>query len=121
MVGGGDDGDSPTFDRVMLTAGDLPVEDTLPALVDPAADHLDPDVWPFDGPTWTRNIDGSSAFLQALGYEAVVLTRADSIAWFTGRGRRHPRPLSRKPGLGRPVHQRDDPGRPRPTMSRMPP
>jgi Xaa-Pro dipeptidase len=82
-IGSGDD--LPTFDRVMLTAGDLPEEDSLPALVDPAADHLDPDVSRrrADVEEKHRRVIG---YLQALDYDAVVLTRADSIAWFTSGG-----------------------------------
>ena len=77
--------DLPAFDRVMVTAGDRPAEDSLPALVDPAADHLDPEV-----AGRRADVDEKHrrliAFLQALGYDGVVLTRADSIAWFTAGG-----------------------------------
>jgi Xaa-Pro aminopeptidase len=82
-IGSGDE--LPTFDRVMITAGDPPDEDSLPALVDPAADHLDPEV-----ARRRADVDEKHRrvikFLQTLDYEAVVLTRADSIAWFTGGG-----------------------------------
>ena len=82
-IGSGDD--FPTFDPVMLTAGDPPEEPTLPGLVDPAADHVDPDV-----ARRRADVDEKHrrvvAFLQAMDYDAVVLTRADSIAWFTAGG-----------------------------------
>ena len=81
----GDGEGLPTFDRVMLTAGDAPAEGTLPPLIDPAADHLEPEV-----ARRRADVDEKHRrvvhFLQALGYDAVVLTRADSIAWFTGGG-----------------------------------
>jgi Xaa-Pro dipeptidase len=75
----------PTFDRVMLTAGDLPEEHSLPAMIDPAADHLDPEIA-------RRRVDVDEkhrrvlGFLQAHDFEAVLLTRADSIAWFSAGG-----------------------------------
>jgi Xaa-Pro dipeptidase len=75
----------PAFDRVMVTAGDRPEEDSLPALVDPAANFLEPAV-----AGRRADVDEKHrriiAFLQAMDYEAVVLTRADSIAWFTAGG-----------------------------------
>ncbi len=84
-LGMGSDDELPSFDRVMATAGDRPEEDTLPALVDPAADHFGPEVARrrADVDTKHRRV---VAFLQALGYDSVVLTRADSIAWFTAGG-----------------------------------
>ena len=82
-IGSGDE--LPTFDRVMLTAGDPPEEGSLPALVDPTAGHLDPEV-----SRRRADVDEKhrrvNRFLQAMDYEAVVLTRADSIAWFTCGG-----------------------------------
>jgi Xaa-Pro aminopeptidase len=73
------------LDRVLRTADDRPNTDTLPALVDPAADHA-------DGPLAARRADVEekhrrvAAFLERAGYDAVVLGRADAIAWFTAGG-----------------------------------
>ncbi len=82
-IGSGDD--LPSFDRVMLTAADFLGAEPLPAPPDPAADHLDPEV-----ARRRADVDAKHRrvidFLQALGYDAVVLTRADSIAWFTAGG-----------------------------------
>ena len=77
--------DMPIFDRVMITASDRPEEDSLPALIDPAANHLNPEVAArrADVEEKHRRVIG---FLDALDYEALVLTRADSIAWFTAGG-----------------------------------
>ena len=82
-IGSGDD--LPTFDRVISTAGDLPEEPSLPALIDPAADHLDPEI-----ARRRADVDEKHRhvieFLQAHNYEGLLLTRADSIAWFTAGG-----------------------------------
>lgn len=73
------------FDRVLQTAGDRPSTDTLPAMVDPASDHA-------DGPLKRRRDDIEekhrriAAFLDETGHDAVVLGRADSVAWFTSGG-----------------------------------
>ncbi len=72
-------------DRVLHTAGDRPNTDTLPVLSDPAADHLDPALA-------ARRADVEEkhhrviAFLDRCGYDALVLSRADSAAWFTSGG-----------------------------------
>lgn len=74
-------------DRVLLTAGDRPGpgEVSLPELADPAADHRDPELA-------ARRADVEEKhrrvqrFLEATGYDAVVLGRADAIAWFTSGG-----------------------------------
>jgi Xaa-Pro aminopeptidase len=71
--------------RVLQTAGDRPDTVTLPALLDPAADHED------DAVAGRRDDVEEKhrrvvAFLDATGYDAVVLGRADSIAWFTSGG-----------------------------------
>jgi Xaa-Pro aminopeptidase len=83
-LGPGSDDDFPAFDRVLITAGDRPAG-SFPALVDPAADHVDPEV-----ARRRADVDAKHrrvvAFLQAMNYDAVVLTRADSIAWFTAGG-----------------------------------
>ncbi len=84
-LGMGSSAELPTFDRVMATAEDRPEEDSLPALVDPAADHVGPEV-----ARRRADVDEKHrrivAFLQSLGYDSVLLTRADSIAWFTAGG-----------------------------------
>jgi Xaa-Pro aminopeptidase len=77
--------DLPCFDRVLLTASDRSLDDSLPALVDPAADHL-------EGEVALRRADVDAKhrrvveFLDAQDYDAVLLRRADSIAWFTAGG-----------------------------------
>src|SRR5438270_14069733 len=76
---------SADFDRVMHTACDRPAEDSLPPLPDPTADHG-------DGELARRRTDVEEkqrricALLHATGHDAVVLGRADSIAWFTAGG-----------------------------------
>ena len=72
-------------DRVLHTAGDRPNTDTLPVLSDPAADHVDGDLAQrrADVEEKHRRV---AAFLDATGYDALVLGRADSIAWFTSGG-----------------------------------
>jgi len=82
-VGRRDPGDR--FDPVLSTAGDRPVDPTLPALVDPAADHLDPEVAPRRADVDEKHLR-VIAFLDAHGYDAVVFTRSDSLAWFTAGG-----------------------------------
>jgi Xaa-Pro aminopeptidase len=78
---GGEDG----FDRILHTAGDRPDADTLPALADPTADHTDRTLA-------LRREDVEEkhrrvrALLDATDHDAVVLGRADSIAWFTSGG-----------------------------------
>jgi Xaa-Pro dipeptidase len=73
------------WDRVLQTAEDRPSVDTLPAMADPAADHVD------DALAQRRaDVDEKHrrvvAFLDAAGYDAIVLGRADSVAWFTSGG-----------------------------------
>ncbi len=76
---------SQTFDRVIHTAGDRPNTDTLPILADPTADHA-------EGELSRRREDIEEKhrricrFLDTTGHDAVVLGRADSIAWFTSGG-----------------------------------
>ena len=72
----------PTFDRVMATAAEALPSTTLPPLIDPAADHVAPEM------TLRRaEVDGNHrrllSFLRSRQYEAALLSRADSIAWFT--------------------------------------
>ena len=72
-------------DRVLITAEDRPGDSSLPAVADPAADHL-------DGDLALRRADVDEKhrligeFLEERGLEGVVLGRADSIAWFTSGG-----------------------------------
>jgi Xaa-Pro aminopeptidase len=73
------------FDRVLATAADRPNTDTLPVPQDPAADHG-------DAQRKLRRDDVEEKherireFLDATGSDAVVLGRADSVAWFTSGG-----------------------------------
>ncbi len=81
-----DDVELPDFaDRVLFTAGDRPNTDTLPVLLDPAADHLDPSlsVRRSDVDEKHRRV---AQFLDQSGFDALVLSRADSLAWFTSGG-----------------------------------
>lgn len=78
-------GPEPEVDRVVQTAEDRPASDTLPALTDPAVDHEDAAL--------KRRRDDVEAkhervirYLDATGYDAVLLGRADSLAWFTSGG-----------------------------------
>jgi Xaa-Pro dipeptidase len=72
-------------DRVVETAADLPSPDSLPAMADPAADHE-------DATLSVRRADVEAkhqriiAYLERTGYDAVLLGRADSLAWFTSGG-----------------------------------
>lgn len=73
------------FDRIMHTAGDRPDTDTLPALADPTADFSDLCL-----SDRRRDVEEKHrrvrVLLDATGHDAVVLGRADSIAWFTSGG-----------------------------------
>jgi Xaa-Pro aminopeptidase len=78
--------DFPDYsDRVMHTAGDRPNTDTLPVLSDPAADHLDLALSArrADVEEKHRRV---AAFLDQQGLDALILGRADSLAWFTSGG-----------------------------------
>ncbi len=74
-----------TDERVRHTADDRPNTATLPAMNDPAADHLDAEVA-------ARRADVEEkhqrvvAFLDEHNLDALILGRADSIAWFTAGG-----------------------------------
>ncbi len=74
-------------DRVMHTADDRPSPSqwSLPALADPAADHLDPDLAVRRADIDEKH-DRVRRFLDEHGYDALVLGRADSVAWFTSGG-----------------------------------
>jgi Xaa-Pro aminopeptidase len=74
-----------TDDRVAETADDLPSQDSLPALADPAADHE-------DAALAARRADVQAKherlidWLDETGHDAVLLRRADSLAWFSSGG-----------------------------------
>ncbi len=76
---------SGEWDRVLVTAADRPNTDTLPPLLDPAADHEAADLK-------SRRDDIEEKhqrvrdFLDATGQDAVVLGLSDSVAWFTSGG-----------------------------------
>lgn len=77
-------------DRIRQTADDRPNTDTLPAMVDPARDHTDLEL-----SRRRADVDEKhrrvAEFLDRRGYDALVLSRADWLAWFTSGGdlRRH--------------------------------
>src|SRR5262245_51808691 len=81
-------GDTPLsgeYDPVRVTAKDRPDVDTLPAMTDPACDHEQAEV------RWRRDDielkhKRIREYLDTTGNEAVVLGRADSVAWFTSGG-----------------------------------
>ncbi len=72
-------------DPVVQTAEDRPAKDTLPALVDPAADHEEAEVK-------ERRLDVDAKherilqFLDEHDYDGLLLTRADALAWFSSGG-----------------------------------
>lgn len=90
--------DTPSeFDRVMAIAGDgpSPSQDSMPALVDPAADHVDESV-----ALRRADVDEKHQrvikFLDAAGYHAALIGRADSLAWFTSGGELGQTPFSER-------------------------
>lgn len=74
-------------DRVMHTADDRPADDSMPPMLDPAASHelqaVDPDGRRADVELKHRRVID---FLDRHGYDAAILGRADSVAWFTAGG-----------------------------------
>jgi len=78
-------GDPPLLDRVVETAEDRPRRDTLPALLDPTVDLE-------DAVLRARRDDVEAKhqrvieYLEKTGYDAILLHRADSLAWFTSGG-----------------------------------
>ena len=74
--------DLPAFNPVLMTAKDRPAVSSFPAPVDPAAGREDPELF-------ERRVDVEekhrriAAYLQVSGFDGVILTRADAIAWFT--------------------------------------
>ncbi len=79
------EGELSTQARVLETASDRPNTDTLPVLTDPAADHLDPELLKCraDVDEKQRRVN---EYLDHAGLDAILLGRADSIAWFTAGG-----------------------------------
>jgi Xaa-Pro aminopeptidase len=77
-----------TDDRVRQTSDDRPRGDALPHPVDPAADHLDPELAKrrADVDEKHRRV---GEFLERAGYEAVIFRRAEWISWFTAGGDLH--------------------------------
>jgi Xaa-Pro aminopeptidase len=79
--------DGPDPDPVLHTAGDRPgpSEASLPALADPAMDHFDPQLAErrADVEEKQRRV---ARWLDETGYDALILGRADGIAWFTCGG-----------------------------------
>ena len=65
--------------------GPSPSQDTLPALADPAADHGDANLVECKADVDEKHAR-IIAYLDHTGYDAVLLTRADSLAWFTSGG-----------------------------------
>ncbi|MGC8638853.1 MAG: M24 family metallopeptidase [Isosphaeraceae bacterium] len=76
---------SGDFDPVRVTAADRPDNDSLPVMADPAADHQSTEL-----ARRREDVEQKHArireFLDATGQDAVVLGRADSVAWFTSGG-----------------------------------
>ena len=76
---------SEAFDRILLTASDRPDTDTLPALPDPTADHSCDELTCRRADVEVKH-NRIREYLDATGQDAVVLGRADSIAWFSAGG-----------------------------------
>jgi Xaa-Pro aminopeptidase len=70
------------FDRVLVTAADRPSHDSLPVRCDPTADHQDIELVRRRADVEIKH-QRIRDFLDATRHDAVVLRRADSIAWFT--------------------------------------
>ena len=76
---------SGEFDRVLITAADRPDIDTLPAMSDPAADHENHELRRRREDIELKH-QRVREYLDATEQDAVVLGRADSVAWFTSGG-----------------------------------
>jgi len=76
---------SGEFDRVLATAADRPSVDTLPITTDPAADHGCLELKRRREDIELKH-ERIRHFLAANEQDAVVLGRADSVAWFTAGG-----------------------------------
>lgn len=74
-------------DRIQQTAEDRPSPSqmSLPALSDPTADHLDPDLAARRDDVEQKH-ERVRRFLAENGFDALVLGRDDSVAWFTAGG-----------------------------------
>ena len=81
----GEDPFADEFDRIRHTADDRPNTATLPALADPAVDHDERELA-------LRRADVEDKhqrvrdLLDASGFDALILGRAESTAWFTAGG-----------------------------------
>jgi len=73
------------FDRVRETAADRPEADTLPVVPDPAADHESADLKRRRDDVELKH-QRIREFLDRNDQDAVVLGRAESVAWFTSGG-----------------------------------
>ena len=73
------------FDPVLYTASDRPDAPSIPSMIDPAADHLDPALTARRAQV-EENHRRIVAWLDTNDYHGVTLARADSIAWFTAGG-----------------------------------
>lgn len=76
---------SGEFDRVLATAADRPPVDTLPVMADPVADHTNGELKRRRDDVEQKH-DRIRAYLDENQLDAVVLGRADSVAWFTSGG-----------------------------------
>lgn len=81
----GEDSQVEVYDRVLETAADRPEKDSLPVVPDPASDHVDADRRRRREDVELKH-DRIRDLLDRTGQDAVVLGRADSIAWFTSGG-----------------------------------
>jgi Xaa-Pro aminopeptidase len=80
-----DDELSNGHDPVLETAGDRPNTATLPALADPVVDQTDRELAARRDDVEEKH-QRIVRFLYERGHDAVVLGRADSVAWFTSGG-----------------------------------
>jgi Xaa-Pro aminopeptidase len=76
---------SGEFDPVMITAADRPHTDTLPVMADPAADHENTELSRRRADIELKH-QRIKDYLDETEQDAVVLGRADSVAWFTSGG-----------------------------------
>jgi Xaa-Pro dipeptidase len=76
---------SDEYDQVKVTAEDRPRNDTFPVMADPTADHGSEEIRERRQDIELKH-DRVCAFLDATEQDAVVLGRADSVAWFTSGG-----------------------------------
>lgn len=72
-------------DRVRETAADRPSADTLPVVLDPAADHEQTELKRRRDDVEIKH-QRIREFLDRNDHDAVVLGRAESVAWFTSGG-----------------------------------